>query len=99
MKARAHFEQGPQATTHPHFAPGGNRDARKDLQEGAFARPIPTHKAHHLAPTDVEGDIGQGPDLLRRGGAIGPPGRQGAPGALRSPSNNFAKRAVCRALP
>ena len=69
----------------------GGRDPGQDLEQRRLPRAVATDEAHDLALTDLEGDVLEGPDLLRR--VVDVLESQGAAGRVR---DRVAKRLVAR---
>src|SRR5690606_7595886 len=76
VEAGADLQQRANASPQPHLTPGGLRDAREDLQQGALARPVAADEPHDFARPHLEGNVFQSPEgrfLSRGGGAPAKP--------------------------
>src|SRR5947209_5468235 len=54
MKACANLQQTSDATVKVNLTFGGSRDAGKNLEQGAFARPVSSNDANELTFADLE---------------------------------------------
>ena len=92
MKARAHFQQRPDAPVHIGVALGRLGDARENLQQRALARAVAPDDAHDLAVLDLERHVLQRPDFfLQPGSAVGLAAQQ-APRALEWRGEGIGQR-------
>src|SRR5258708_27686652 len=70
MKSGADFEQTADASIQIDCAGRRFSDARKDLEQGAFAGAVAANDADGLARINLEADVAQRPDGLRGGAPI-----------------------------
>src|SRR6266851_144846 len=57
VEPRAYLQQGAYPTLDANLALRGFRDAREELEQGAFAGAVPTNDADDLAGLDIERDV------------------------------------------
>jgi len=97
MKASAHFQQRAHAPAQFAIAFGRVRDARENLEQGAFTGAVAPDDAKRLSLPDVESDVLERPDGVR-GFSGAPLAREALPDALHLVGDEVAQgiRALLR---
>src|SRR5437773_3905755 len=57
MKSRSHFQERTNVSSDFAHPVGWTRYAGEDLQQGAFARPVPSHNPHNLSGSRGKGNV------------------------------------------